>query len=1353
MDVYGGYEATEELKLQGRTAIYKARKAGTSEPDDLVIVSYSTYLHQDTEKEKTKKNFLDAAQVQQQLAKKNSKYWMPILEMGKKRDFVYYVSEFHPFSLKDLIDRGLKVNSESLRHILQSIINGLQELQAFEQRPHGNLSIENIWLDGKGKASKMGIRISGLVSKADLTAEDKVSDFRELGEILYCLASRKNTVSSTMRGVPKQEDWSFLGKRANEWKDLCNALLDPRGAYEGRPLADLLKDVNKFKPKVTPPVIISASALLVILIVGGYWYMTRLSDMAAAERVPYKELWIQYCKEYQAWLQKFSNQVYRKKDVELWEEDTYLKKKIRDPLFSKRKTLYPLDLIGITGDLVVYIQKPPEILKKKPRLRLKVQKAVQFVEALKKDIEEWPRYNELRESTEIFNTNGWQGPAEEIAKLSPEPVFDGELFNSLKTVNASVNVANEARKRWERWLQDIAPLKATNDPVLSGVENYLHVELANVRDLEELVPVMNRLRQRLDTLIKMVQSDTFEKKIDLKRFREESFVKDFQKVPTLADFELWLNTINQYRYLTKDPREEDKAQWEKLIKNIERDLAELSKVGAQTESDDYRIDLQKLQNEIIVFDKIPGIVKNRNFIQESIQKLLLGLNSLKSDVELTLIEKSPNIGEWLAEKRNETIPVSDEIKTVWIQRRDALIIGKSESDFPELEPFLELRQRYNNTSDFLVGLSGFLPLASIPSENIRAKVQQALEQESERQRVSFIQQILELIPWENNSPAIDIDTFTAKNEIQTIKTAFINFKQEAVRFGQALQEIQKQLEEGIGLEGAPGEFWKKWKENKLFTAISEDPSIKPVITQLMSLDQIDTETDPTKLTEKITNPATSLVEAKSAWLRLGSIRDSASNSEEINQEISAYNSLRSRLSGKLRDQIQELAKKRWLVSTSKTRTREDLTLLFDHMSEFGASQEDLGPQMQYNLFIYKELIRLEQLDFPRAGKDQVRTERDNLVKNFEDQFSSLGAGVLDLIRQLKEVDPSEDTQDMDLTKVGPVSVGWSDQSYPDEEMLAFTWKGYRLEFLPVESEDGDIFYLAKTELPLDLVIDWFNETEDWTQFTELIPEVLKDYDGFDERMGPRVWIPGEDNDSGILVAEQWLVPSPEWEGRLYPEDFDPGEVWQPGLPIQYVPPRLALYIAQSFGSTLPPLKIWEAAAKTTDTNPQNVPVNLRDLTWQNQKDYLERTNAEIQAMDIPWPDSDTFGPNSVSGIKTGVQATITSPTNDRFLWFAPVDTPVDTTKTDKFTHLIGNVGEYVYNGETDQYYVIGGSALSAPEINPTQNYPVSTSEARNGYSDVGLRLAFRAPKVSPGRQIMKILKNQPFIFEQNSENN
>jgi hypothetical protein len=84
--------------------------------------------------------------------------------------------------------------------------------------------------------------------------------------------------------------------------------------------------------------------------------------------------------------------------------------------------------------------------------------------------------------------------------------------------------------------------------------------------------------------------------------------------------------------------------------------------------------------------------------------------------------------------------------------------------------------------------------------------------------------------------------------------------------------------------------------------------------------------------------------------------------------------------------------------------------------------------------------------------------------------------------------------------------------------------------------------------------------------------------------------------------------------------------------------------------------------------------------------------------------------------------------------------------------LVGNVAEYVFDGpkvtevkkdqraevsitgvdatvsETgNKFYVIGGSALSPPEVSFDKPLPVATVFSKNGFCDVGLRLAYTAP--------------------------
>jgi hypothetical protein len=85
-------------------------------------------------------------------------------------------------------------------------------------------------------------------------------------------------------------------------------------------------------------------------------------------------------------------------------------------------------------------------------------------------------------------------------------------------------------------------------------------------------------------------------------------------------------------------------------------------------------------------------------------------------------------------------------------------------------------------------------------------------------------------------------------------------------------------------------------------------------------------------------------------------------------------------------------------------------------------------------------------------------------------------------------------------------------------------------------------------------------------------------------------------------------------------------------------------------------------------------------------------------------------------------------------------------QTPRLRHLLGNVAEYLFDESSKQFFVAGGSALSPPEIDPLKSYPVDLRLASEGFSDVGLRLAFNAPGGVAGRsRLQQLLKNQPFL--------
>ena len=190
-------------------------------------------------------------------------------------------------------------------------------------------------------------------------------------------------------------------------------------------------------------------------------------------------------------------------------------------------------------------------------------------------------------------------------------------------------------------------------------------------------------------------------------------------------------------------------------------------------------------------------------------------------------------------------------------------------------------------------------------------------------------------------------------------------------------------------------------------------------------------------------------------------------------------------------------------------------------------------------------------------------------------------------------------------------------------------------------------------------------------------------------------------------------------------------------PMQHLSPVAAVLAARAVGCRLPTSAEWKAAVVVAGTAPQN----LRDLTWRKQ--FEQAKELLRQGADPEYPGSGIFWPQSM-------QAQKLQPTQDGFaavdaddsvLWFSPVGSGP------KFQHLIGNVSEYVWEdrgalegleasgdrikaalGRGEQLRVIGGSALSPKEILVSEPHTVSFAQAMSGYSDVGFRLAFTAPK-------------------------
>jgi hypothetical protein len=269
------------------------------------------------------------------------------------------------------------------------------------------------------------------------------------------------------------------------------------------------------------------------------------------------------------------------------------------------------------------------------------------------------------------------------------------------------------------------------------------------------------------------------------------------------------------------------------------------------------------------------------------------------------------------------------------------------------------------------------------------------------------------------------------------------------------------------------------------------------------------------------------------------------------------------------------------------------------------------------------------------------------------------------------------------------------------------------------------------------------------------------------KLGPQMWV--NPRGAEMKVAAAWLRSHSQIfndyppalaadDRKLAAVDQNPMET----MPMQYVPPEAALYIAKVLGCRLPTHGEWRFAA--SNFRPGRPP-NLRDATWTKQLRHvlvLREANLTPQ-----YPDSGMFKSPVVSFAKeekaiawngellrkagmVGVQE------DDGYLWLRPVQAGPE------FSDLVGNVAEMVFDdpakldalqdntfdglsrflGENEsKLFVVGGSAISAPELE-LGPHPLAV---KTSYADVGFRLAFAAGHRSIVERLKDLMEKQEYV--------
>lgn len=412
-------------------------------------------------------------------------------------------------------------------------------------------------------------------------------------------------------------------------------------------------------------------------------------------------------------------------------------------------------------------------------------------------------------------------------------------------------------------------------------------------------------------------------------------------------------------------------------------------------------------------------------------------------------------------------------------------------------------------------------------------------------------------------------------------------------------------------------------------------------------------------------------------------------------------------------------------------------------------QTFVEPRLRYNQ-------ALQAFKASLAGADEAKAR--TAARTFLTTVDALPGGIaymgevqplLRSVRTILDAPPGAGALEstLDPTKLGPATTGLYVGTLESDLIRFKPNPGLTLPelvFAKVALTQGDappqIAYIGTTEVSVSM----FGQILASMGAGQDSSKILTRFDRIsDPRVGPRTW---EWGPKGVIVpAADWFVKTRSGmyapELRVSPPSGD--------SPVQFVGPAASLYVARLAGCRLPTVAEWRA---TLSTYPQLVgKCNVRDRSWVVQRDYAESTGlgVRVELADLS-AFNDPAGPGKVAESEDGA------------LLFSPVQAGCG----EKVINLVGNVWEWVLDGASadgvaakvaaiDTFVtehaaairVVGGSAFSDGS-DPASPREVEAFAAREGYSDVGFRLAFGASAAKPmslKAQLDRLLEPLPLL--------
>ena len=943
-------------------------------------------------------------------------------------------------------------------------------------------------------------------------------------------------------------------------------------------------------------------------------------------------------------------------------------------------------------------------------------------------------------------------------------------------------------------------LAGLNDNILRAFPKLLDAEIRAATDLKTLQAALASASTLAATLAEIARSDGFDHPLFL---QQRTVRPNPDGTVTRQILEAWAAEAVEYVALPpKDDPRLPTDKWAKQQDELAQRIAFLRETGDQRDAARAaaaHTALGTATKAIADMLALQWVKKNEKDIQQRVQ----GCTQKLSDISKAIGQPTAALATKLNDIRKlPKVAEADAINKEWVRRRDAIVPANvtPEAVAAARKALAHKWHTVQKARDFLGSLDKLADAKVLPRGLPAAATQippspahRAFADAIENQRNQTLQKALAIEPWKDQlPPPLSIDQFAKRPEWRQLCEAYRRWRDDAGKLLLDHHRIETLLDAGYLLDdkpkGAPKsirQLYEPWKHDEAYRALRAALPAAKRLDALIQLGKL--EGQPLIAFARQLKPGQAPEIHLAIWHRLGNLKDWPATVDDLRLDrqvaLALAPALRT-IQAKDPARAQHLEQRRdaeslrrWQAGFHHVVLKADPKDLGDGQiadalalaAKIGVRTDALSPMIRFKIHLHA----LRQ----HAARLAVSAKKDAIVPHVEAFRSALAklpptlAGRPSIATLLAELDKlakgtGPNPAQTGLAHTGPAASPLAAKcksavrqagKYVDYTLaIQPGGRAHTLTFILIEPA-GDTapapFYLATREVSVGLFINAVDAANAWAAVKPLLGDHSPTSD---KRQGPRTW-KWEASKKKIRFAQNWLF----LEGvhaKVYPPGLAAGKP-SARHPMQYVSPEAALFLARLLGCRLPTAAEWRAAydAHARATAPRNA--NLRDRTWRDHHKHAASSR-------VPWPDAHIFlpkDPKARAAVPRGEDAGFFVDINDDVLWFDEAEPRGVMAPDTSVRHLIGNVAEFIHDDAAafqkigsltpnalgaflarnpDALKVVGGSALSPRELwkdDFSKAWTAAVKPDREGYADVGFRLAFPAPIEPVARRLKTIL--------------